>query len=426
MINIKYILQGKGNVFIRVFYGRNLDLKKRLNIFCEEKNWDKRYEKIKNVIAVPGHDEINRKLSKLKIYIAEKYNLDYINGEVIDSIWLEKQIDIVFNRENIVDKTTKKQNKHLIYFVDFAYWWIENQAPKWVTSKNAVIDKRAVDQYLSSIHLFERFDKKVKIKEIDSELLSKYANWLSQENYAEQTIKRHLNRVKFFINRAETFDISINKSFTNKIIFDTSKYTYLVEPYLNELEIELIYKLNLDKDSTLDNVRDNFIIGLFTGLRISDFNNLNINNLDKDYIDVKTKKTGAWVSIPLHPYIKNIIKKRNGELPTSVSDAKFNLYIKEICRKCKIDEPTNGVLFDAETKRNKEGVYKKYQLVSSHICRRSFATNLYGHVPNYIIQAVGGWASESMMLHYIKKSNREHADVLKNHWAKQFKNINNE
>jgi integrase len=95
------------------------------------------------------------------------------------------------------------------------------------------------------------------------------------------------------------------------------------------------------------------------------------------------------------------------------------LYTKILCEKAKINQITEGTLFDGATKRNVVGYYEKYKLVSSHICRRSFATNLFGKVPNHVIQAVGGWASEQMMLHYIKKTNTEHAEVLKDYWHKQ-------
>jgi hypothetical protein len=60
-----------------------------------------------------------------------------------------------------------------------------------------------------------------------------------------------------------------------------------------------------------------------------------------------------------------------------------------------------GKLFNPKVKRNKVDNYKKYLLVSSHICKRSFDTNLYGVIPNSVIQNVGGWATEKMMLHYI-------------------------
>ena len=90
-----------------------------------------------------------------------------------------------------------------------------------------------------------------------------------------------------------------------------------------------------------------------------------------------------------------------------------------------IDQKIKGgiTIVDEETgvKRKVYDVYKKYKLVSSHICRRSFATNLFGKVPNKVIQDIGGWAKEDMFLHYIKKTKRESADQLKQYWDEKYR-----
>ncbi|MGE4347921.1 MAG: hypothetical protein AB7D46_11000 [Flavobacteriaceae bacterium] len=67
-------------------------------------------------------------------------------------------------------------------------------------------------------------------------------------------------------------------------------------------------------------------------------------------------------------------------------------------------------------KRKKIGVYKKHQLITSHICRRSFATNLIGKVPNQVIMDVAGWSNEAQMFAYNKQTNRESAIKLKEYW----------
>ena len=64
------------------------------------------------------------------------------------------------------------------------------------------------------------------------------------------------------------------------------------------------------------------------------------------------------------------------------------------------------------------GKYPKYELITSHICRRSFCTNLFGKVPNQVIMDVQGWKSESQMYDYNQQTNRESAIKLKAHWDK--------
>jgi integrase len=236
------------------------------------------------------------------------------------------------------------------------------------------------------------------------------------DNYSIQTTKRQATRFKFFLNRAENMNLEVNKNYKEPIKI-SQENEEVKEIYLNEKEIESIYNLDYSENLMLDNIRDNFIIGLCTGLRVSDFNNnLSQTNFIDGFIEIKTKKTGSIVAIPLHKYVVEILKKRNGNLPKKVNDVQFNESIKTVCQDAKINEKCIGYLFDAKAKRNKLGEHEKYLLVSSHICRRSFATNLFGKVPNYVIQAVGGWSTETMMLHYIKKSNREQAEELKKYW----------
>lgn len=66
--------------------------------------------------------------------------------------------------------------------------------------------------------------------------------------------------------------------------------------------------------------------------------------------------------------------------------------------------------------RKRFGEYPFYELVSSHICRRSFATNLYGHLPNLTIMQITGHKTESSFLRYIKITSREHAEKLRQYW----------
>ena len=66
--------------------------------------------------------------------------------------------------------------------------------------------------------------------------------------------------------------------------------------------------------------------------------------------------------------------------------------------------------------RNTEVVLPKYQLVSSHTARRSFATNAYkAGVPTIAIMKITGHKLESTFLKYIRVSAEENAELLSNH-----------
>ena len=378
-------------------------------------HWDEKNQKIKNSYKFDNKDKINSKLLMLKSIITDKFNFDNISGEVIDSNWLTKAIDEAFGR---TPTTQGKTEKWKIYLLDFCDYWLRNESSK--TNQTAINHyKIFVELHLKSYLKLNNL-LNIKIKEVSNKTIESFIDYQLAKNYSSESTKRHANRFKFFLNRAENMNLEVNKSFKEKTIIKAEKEE-VKEIYLNEEEIEKIYNLDYSHNLMLDNIRDNFIIGLCTGLRVSDFNNnLNRNNIIDGFIEIKTKKTGTSVAIPLHRYIIEILEKREGNLPKKVNDVQFNESIKNICRDAGINEITKGLLFDAKTKRNKLDYYEKYKLVSSHICRRSFATNLFGKVPNYVIQAVGGWSTEKMMLHYIKKSNREQAQELKKYWDNQL------
>jgi len=299
----------------------------------------------------------------------------------------------------------------LVLYLIFCNHWVENDGSK-------VNDLQSYENFIKHLTNFLKSSNqtKIKIKEVSNKTIENFVDYMLSDNYSYQTTKRQATRFKFFLNRAENMNLEVNKNYKEPIKINQEKEE-VKEIYLNEIEIENIYKLDYSNNIMLDNIRDNFIIGLCTGLRVSDFNNnLNHTNFIDGFIEIKTKKTGSIVAIPLHRYIVEILEKRNGNLPKKVNDVQFNESIKTVCFDAKIKEKCIGYLFDAKAKRNKLGTHEKYLLVSSHICRRSFATNLFGKVPNYVIQAVGGWSTETMMLHYIKKSNREQAEELKKYW----------
>lgn len=68
-------------------------------------------------------------------------------------------------------------------------------------------------------------------------------------------------------------------------------------------------------------------------------------------------------------------KKRRGEFPKSMSDQKYNMYIKNVCKLAKLNQKVKGSRKNPKTQRKETGVFEKWELVTSHIGRRSFATN---------------------------------------------------
>lgn len=182
--------------------------------------------------------------------------------------------------------------------------------------------------------------------------------------------------------------------------------------YLNEAELKTIYEKHY-VIKTLDLVRDWFIIDCFTGLRISDIQLLDAQHILNDRIRLINEKTDTKVVIPIHPYVKAILKKHNG-LPRKITDQKMNENIKKVCEIAGINEP---VLYSV-TKggQRKDFHLKKYEMVSNHTARRCFITNLLNAgIPDNQVMQLAGIKKHATLMRYKKTKPEETADIMKDH-----------
>ena len=103
-----------------------------------------------------------------------------------------------------------------------------------------------------------------------------------------------------------------------------------------------------------------------------------------------------------------------------ISNQRFNEYIKEVGELSGISNIESITI----TKGGKliTEKYPKWQLISSHTGRRSFCTNMYKRgLPTLMIMSISGHKTEKSFLKYIKVKQSEHAEMMKEEWAKIYK-----
>ena len=191
--------------------------------------------------------------------------------------------------------------------------------------------------------------------------------------------------------------------------------------YLTFKELEALENKQFENDY-LDNARDWLIISCYTGQRVSDFLRFHTDMIrvesGKSLLEFTQKKTGKLMTVPLHNKVLQILKKRNGNFPRQISDQRYNDYIKEVCNLTGLNNKIQGgkQLETSNGIRKVTGVYPKYELVTSHIGRRSFAANFYGTIPTTYLIYITGHSSEAMFLNYIGKSNKDLAMEISNYF----------
>jgi integrase len=189
--------------------------------------------------------------------------------------------------------------------------------------------------------------------------------------------------------------------------------------YLSEKEVLEIEAIDLSGNPRLDRVRDLFLVGCYTGLRYSDYSILRPEHINDGFIEITQTKTGDPVVIPIHSTVERILDKYAGQLPRPISNQKTNEFLKEIGQKANsLKAITTKSITRGGAKVTEN--YQKWQLLSTHTARRSFASNEYlAGTPTLTIMAITGHKTEKAFLKYIKLTPSEHAKLLKSHWQKR-------
>lgn len=417
-MKVRYFILKQKNpysqIYIRFWNGRQFDFKASTGMRVAYKDWSEKDEKVKNKVEATDKDFINGKLLELRAFIIESFNTEYNNGEIIGKDWLKGKVNIFFGR---VDMSKPES----VYFLDWIKKFIDN-APKRL-NKGKPIKPNTIKKYITTYNKLLTFEEHTKQKLTFADITMQF--YYDFVDYARNVLKlgtnsvfTHIKEIKVFCNNIEFEGLPIPSHYKKFDIISEKPN----DIYLTTKEIEQIFNYDFSNNPRLDNARDLLIIGLNTGLRVSDFMRLDLSHIKDDTIRIQAQKTGKVAEIPINKQIAYTLEKRGGKLPHSISDQKFNKYIKEIGQILGFDEPTKGakveVIDDKGTTRKVSGIYPKYELMTSHICRRSFATNLYGQVPTPVIMAITGHATETMFLNYIKKTASENAEVLRNFYKR--------
>jgi integrase len=348
--------------------------------------------------------EVNNELNNIENHILKAFK--GVGQNTITKEWLQLQIDLYYNPI----QQQKDVPTDIISYIDF-----------YIEYRKYEIKTTSIKKYNVIKHKLERMqiDRKrpILIKDVNDSFKNEFVSYQKNNGYAQNTIQRELVFIKTFCKHARFIGLETSSQL-DVLKIERAKAEKI---YLTIDELEAIEKKEFELDY-LDNARDWLIISCYTGQRVSDFLRFNPDMIrienGKRLLEFTQKKTGKLMTVPLHKKVLQILEKREGNFPRQISDQRYNDYIKEVCKltglKNKIPggkqiETINGI-------RKVSGVYPKYELVTSHIGRRSFATNFYGKIPTTYLIYITGHSSEVMFLNYIGKSNKDLAMEISNYF----------
>lgn len=403
-------------VKVRFRHGDKFSFELSTGLKVNRNHWSKKQQRVTQNIDANYRVKVNKSLNKLEAFIMNEYYDSVATNVEVDQMWLRSKVNECLYKTVIFNDESNE------YFIPFIEKFIERAKKARNKKTGNPLSELTINSYFTTLSKIIAFEQKYKLKlrisDINLNFHSKFHKFLSEEQLLNpNTIGGYFSKIKLFCNNAEISGLVVSIELKSKNFYTPQNSTKDI--YLNPKEIDLIYN-HLFESKRLENARDWFVIGLWTGLRVSDLLELTRKNVKEGFIHKITFKTKTPVIIPMHPQVHEIILKNCRNFPHKISEQKFNKYIKEVCKEVGLIELTEGYKMvaieqgDKEINRKKHGLYPKYELVSTHICRRSFATNLYGKIDTMTIMQITGHKSEGQFLEYIKTTSIEYAEKLKN------------
>jgi integrase len=408
-MSIKFLIQSKkseAGIYIRIKTG-TVDVKARTPYIISPENWSTKKGKPKNL-----KDEkskiLSDKLDKMYSKVLSSFNED--NGRItITTQWLKE----VVNPNS--SSTNKNPTNDLVEFIR-----------KYINTKEGLLDPKTISgkykSYLNYIIEYQN-SKKIKFQIVDFgvDFGNDFEKYMSSKLYAVNTTGKAIKFYKEACNYANNLGLKVNPTL-NLVKGKTEKVKII---YLTFEEQKLINEFHFEEEH-LDEARDWLIISCELAPRVSDYLNFDEDQIstiiyegkERKVISYIQKKQDEPIEIPLSPIVLNILNKRKGSFPKAATPKTININIKEVCKRVGLTKIVEGSKFNKEINRKVKGTYPKYELITSHTGRRSFASNHYG-LPNYpteLLMAITGHKSLTSFLLYIGKSKNELArSMIKNY-----------
>ncbi|MDN3654368.1 phage integrase SAM-like domain-containing protein [Ferruginibacter paludis] len=381
------------------------------------KYWNDEKQRAKETRSFPNYASLNNTLDNLARTVKDAHS-DLIR---------EKRAPTPFKLKDALDKSLYKEDYgQKTTFLKFVELLIKdsnrkpNTIKKWQQTLNKLVEfknatQTEVDFDTINMEFYNRFIQYLNKKGYTQTVSRRgQENVITKKNYAMNTIGGFIKAIKIFMNEAVDRNMTKNLEYRNRNFKVTDEEVDKI--YLSQTEILNIYKIDFTNDKRLEKVRDLFVVGCYTGLRFSDLIEVRPENIINggSQIKIRTEKTSEIVVIPLHKFVKEIILKYNGSLPPVISNQKMNKYLKEIGEIAGIDNTLSiAITRGGKTENNS---FSKFDLITTHTARRSFATNAYlMDVPSISIMKITGHTTERSFMKYIKISQEDNANKLINH-----------
>ena len=312
-----------------------------------------------------------------------------------------------YKRPQIQVNNSHSKMKNATLFLEYLSEFIANSATRRVNGYGTVgLAHNTIRTYKSLYRIIKEYEleksQQLFLAGIDKKMAVSFTQFLKiEKQYSDNYCGQLLKLLKIILRDAQKSGFEIHP-YSNYIESFKQKSSDRIIHFLNPAEIKVLKGLERIPSELEDSYKW-LLIGLSIGQRVSDLLSLNSSNIRKAtnglYIDIIQQKTKKAVTIGVaDPLVIDLLES---EFPKVLSQEAFNKHIKMICKIAGIDEVVRGFKNNPKTRRKEVVNAPKYEFVTSHIMRRSFATNYYGKIETPLLMNITGHTKESTFLTYI-------------------------
>jgi integrase len=430
----------KGNLTIRFRHSSNIHYRYTTKIVSNKEYWftTKGRHKNLNDIANKGTSEVKnhkKDLENIRDKFLLKFTKEFNHGVIISKEWfnetLSEIVTIVIDKTEIEKRQKIKEQKELElldkeqndYKINLVTTAIERVIEvEYFDKKDSL---RLFSQLMVKIVEYQKVKKvKLKTKDVTQDFINGfYAFLVTYFKHSHATSNKHCKSLTHAVRYQKNAFPNIVEVSHN---INSVKYKRLTKSEIRMQKDEIVIPLsfseldlihNTEVPVNLQDVKKTILFISEVGLRVSDFNkltdeNIKTNNQGLKYWGFWNKKTGYDVVLPIN---KRILKYIDcyGKPKTTFKENDnviLNKQIKEICEIAGIDEVVKSrksqriIVNGKNTRRTISNTYKKYEIITNHSFRRSFATNYIKVIGAYNVRAVTGHKSDEMLYKYINES----------------------
>lgn len=255
----------------------------------------------------------------------------------------------------------------------------------------------------------------VRIKDFSDLFLKRFFDFVKESgefkmNYLNKLF-RQLRMLNNVIENEEKFDLNIH--WKADYLPRSTEVSY--EVALEYQQLLTVYNVKTPETKpSYEKIKDLFVFGCLTGLRISDLQDVNIEeSRGQFWVRQTMQKVRDQVKVPLHPLAKEIFEKYKGSLPV-LNRQKFSNVIKELCELAGLTHSVTRYRTNPKTKELIKESVRFSDCVKSSSCRRTFATLCVyeWNIPPTIAKKYTGHRKLTTFLTYIRANDETVEDLL--------------